>query len=90
MFDKGGCVSSTTILTMLVLLNTALFVLYKNIREEYEREMQTKKQNKNVLVGVGLDTIQCDIPTEYELMENEHVFVSPKTGIEIADMKNKM
>lgn len=64
-------------------------MLYKNIREEYEREMQTKKQNKNVLVGVGLDTIQCDIPTEYELMENEHVFVSPKTGIEIGKLTRK-
>lgn len=51
--------------------------------------MQTKKQNKNVLVGVGLDTIQCDIPTEYELMENEHVFVSPKTGIEIGRLTRK-
>lgn len=48
---------------------------------------ETKKQNKNVLVG--LDTIQCDIPTEYELMENEHVFVSPKTGIEIGKLTRK-
>lgn len=47
---------------------------------------ETKKQN-NCLIGI--DTIECDIQTEYELVENEPVFFNPRTGIKIGELKRK-
>lgn len=45
-------------------------------------------KGKNELV-IGLDTIELDITTEFELIENNHEFISPKTNEVIGILKHK-
>lgn len=50
----------------------------------------SKKQNKNINeLWIGLDTLEIDINTEYEIVENTHDFISSKTGLVIGTLKYK-
>lgn len=50
----------------------------------------SNKQNKNINeLWIGLDTIEVDINTEYEIVENTHDFISSKTGLVIGTLKHK-
>ena len=46
----------------------------------------TKKKN---LLEVGLDTIEIDIKTEYELVDNNYDFFSKRTGLVVGTMRHK-
>lgn len=46
----------------------------------------TKKKN---LLEVGLDTIEIDIKTEYELVDDNYEFVSKRTGLVVGTIRHK-
>lgn len=63
--------------------NVLLFLLYKK-----ENKM-SRKQNNKLEIGIGLDTLTLDIPTEYELLENAYDFVSDRTNNIIGTLTKK-
>lgn len=40
-------------------------------------------------MSLGLDTVTIDIDTEFEVIENNYEFVSPKTGLAVGTLKHK-
>lgn len=52
-------------------------------KQTYTQDEQSK------FFAIGLDTIEINIETEFELIENKHEFVSPNTGIVVGTLTHK-